>query len=96
VPPHPDAPAPEPPAPEPPSPEPPPTEDDTTSENEDNQQSKKYKKPFYVSPHRKGAVCGIELIALMQHTIDNITRENKYEGNYIKLFNLLNDITQDK
>ena len=94
-PPSPQPPSPEPPAPQPPSPEPPATEDDTASENEDNQQSKKYKKPFYVSPHRKGAVCGIELIALMQHTMDNITRENKYEGNYIKLFNLLNDITQD-
>jgi hypothetical protein len=107
-PPAPQPPSPEPPAPQPPSPEPPapqepepaPEDDalvqDSASENEDNEQSKKYKKPFYVSPHRKGAVCGIELIALMQHTIDNITRENKYEGNYIKLFNLLNDITQDK
>jgi hypothetical protein len=102
--PEPPTPAPEPPtpAPEPPTPAPPTpeqdvaSEHDASSENEDNQQSKKCKKPFYVSPHRKGAVCGIELIALMQHTIDNITRENKYEGNYIKLFNLLNDITQDK
>jgi hypothetical protein len=98
--PEPPSPTPEPPAPitEPPTPSPQPlaAEDDAASENDDNQQSKKCKKPFYVSPHRKGAVCGIELIALMQHTIDNIIRENKYEGNYIKLFNLLNDITQDK
>jgi hypothetical protein len=54
--------------------------------------SEKLKEPIDVSPYRKGAVGGNELLVLMQDEITNINPYKKYDGFHIKLFNLLKDM----
>jgi len=53
--------------------------------------------PIDVSSHRKGAVGGDELILIMQSVMNNIDTAKKYsDTEHIKLFNLLNEISNGR